>query len=237
MNFNEQIQISAIANEALTRIRNKRNEKTTEQLLEETRTKFDYSRAAFEEYSDDAFIKKIKLDTYIYENLLKQCPEDVLPQIQEHFSTYINCIKAIYEHINIEPKLCGFTRLSLENSETELNQESRRIIYEYLDTNYYKLSPSQRVSKFKDIVISEAKNLVITENISVNESVEHVYKAAIMSNLLENISFPFIIKSTINDLLESKEYRQIFDAEKLEVLWESYQQELSSISRILSLVI
>ena len=230
MNFNEQIEISAKAAEALDRIRSKRNIQSQDNKHQ------DFSRIVFEEYSESAFIKKIKLDTYIYENLLTECDEQYLPQIQEQLVLYVDSIRSIYEHINIEPKLVGFNKLTLESSENQLNQEGRRIIFEYLDKNYYSLNQAQRSAKYKSQVIHEAKDLVISDNIEIDDSVSHVYKAAILSNLLESVAFPFVIKNTILELLESESYRQIFNAEKLEELWSNYNENLSSISKILSLV-
>ena len=105
-----------------------------------------------------------------------------------------------------------------------------------MDKNYYSLNQAQRSAKYKSQVIHEAKDLVISDNIEIDDSVSHVYKAAILSNLLESVAFPFVIKNTILELLESESYRQIFNAEKLEELWSNYNENLSSISKILSLV-
>jgi hypothetical protein len=237
MNFNEQLEISEKAREALDRIRSRKNEKTTQELLHETRMNFNYAKAVFEEYTDDSFVKKVKFDSYVYENLLKDCPEENLPQVQQKLSTYLGFVQNIYEHINIEPKIHGFNRLTLESSQNDLSNEGRRIIYEHLDNNYYSLSSNQRAAKYKDSVINTAKDLIINEDLDVADSVEHSYKSAIIANLLESIAFPFVIKNTINDLLSSPSYKEVFDSEKLEELYEGYNSELNDISRILSLVI
>lgn len=237
MNFNEREELSAKAAEALQRLRDKKTEKSSQQILNENQTKFDYSRAIFEEYSDSGFITKTKLDAYIYESLLSNCLEEHLGQVQDHLSSYISIIKNIYEHINIEPKLSGFTKLTLESSENDLIQESRRIIYEYIDKNYYSLSPSQRSTKYKDYVINEAQSLVINDKIDIQESVDYIYKSTILSNLLEGVAFPFTIKCKIEELLESDIYKTVFDVDKLQTLWEQYNDELTDISRIFALVI
>ena len=234
--FNEQVELSNKARDALQRIKNRSSEKNTMDLMHEARSNYDYSRQAFEEYSDSKFAKKVGIDKYIYEQFLKNVQDDQLVlQIQENLGGLLNTIKNIYEHINIEPKIYGFTKLDLNSSESELVTESNRIIYEHLDKNYFALTTQERSKKYKDYVTAKSYDITISENIDVDISVEHAYKSAVINTLLENINFPFTIKCKIEELLESPQYKEIFDADTLQTLWENFQEQSFDLSRILSL--
>lgn len=236
-NFQEQLELSSKAAEALQRIKNNRsNQKSTDELMQEAKFNLDYSRQIFEEYSDDKFSKKIHIDSYIYNQFLKNVEdESVVSQVQESLSNMLSTIKSIYEHINIEPKIYGFKKMDKNSSEDELVTESRRIIFDHLDKNYYTLSQQERSNKYKEFVAGAAYDITIHENIDVDESTEHAYKAAVINTLLENINFPFTIKSKIEELLESQIYKDVFDADTLEHLWENFQEQSFNLSRILSL--
>jgi hypothetical protein len=142
----------------------------------------------------------------------------------------------IYEHINIEPKCLGYKGLTLESSEEELNSEAKRLFLEYIDKNYYNLSMEERERKYKAYVNQKAYDIVATENTDIDETVQHIYKAAVINNLFENLNFPFSIKCRIEELLESQIYREVFDAETLQVLWEDFGNKSFELARIVSMV-
>lgn len=231
-----QVEFSNKARDALQRIQERKNEKSASDLLLETKLDYDYSRQVFEEFTDSKFVKKIEVDKYIYESFLKNVEnEEVLNQVNTQLGEMLDTIKSIYEHINIEPKIYGFKTLTAQSSEDELISESRRIIFEHLDRNYYLLTTPERDRKYKDYVIGRSYDITINENIEVDESVTHAYKAAIINSLLENINFPFTIKCKIEELLESQIYKEVFDADTLEALWESFQEQSFNLSRIFSM--
>jgi len=235
--FSDQIELSTKAYEALQRIRNKSNEKSSEEILTEARKNLDYSRQVFEEYSDETFIKKVELDSYIYNQFLKNTEDEhVVQSVQESLSDYLATIKAIYEHINIEPKIYGFKKMDKYSSNDELVFESKRIIFEHLDKQYYNLSSEERHKKYKDFVVGVSHDIAINENLDMSESVEHIYKSAVISNLLENINFPFIIKTKVEELLESQIYKEVFDVDTLQTLWEDFHEKTFNLSRVLSLL-
>lgn len=236
LTLNEQIALSNKAREALDRIRNRQTIKSTSDVITEARTKFDYSRAVFEEFSEEAFESKVKFDAYIYNQFLKECKEDQLNVIREHLAELLNIVHDIYEHINIEPRIFGSNNVKLikEGSEDELNSEAKRIIYEHLDKHYYKLTTAERHTKYKAYVTETARQLVINENIDIDDAVSHIYKATVIQNLIENINFPFTIKCKIEELLEDSTYKEIFDAIKLQEHWENYKTKSFDIARILS---
>jgi hypothetical protein len=236
-NFQDQLALSSKAFEALQRIKNRSNQKSTDELLQEAKFNLDYSRQVFEEYTDDKFSKKVQMDSYVYNQFLKNVKDEdsIVNQIQEHLELMLGTIKAIYEHINIEPKIYGFKKLDKNSSEDELVTESRKIIFEHLDRNYYNLTEQERSKKYKEYVTGNSYNITINENIDIDDSVEHSYKAAVINTLLENINFPFTIKSKIEELLESQMYKDVFDADTLQVLWENFQEQSFNLSRILSL--
>jgi len=236
ISFNDQLEFSSRAHEALQRIKSKNNEKTTSELLHETRMNLDYSRMVFEEYSDEKFSKKIELDSNVYNQFLKSASEDTSQYVQEILSSYLGTIRAIYEHINIEPKIYGFVKMDKHSSNNELLNESRRIIFEHLDKHYYNLSSDERQKKYKSFVVGISHDITINENIDIDESVEHTYKSAVITKLLENINFPFTVKSKIEELLESQIYKEVYDVDTLEKLWEDFHEQTFSLSRVLSLL-
>ena len=122
------------------------------------------------------------------------------------------------------------------SSDNELIAESKRIIFEHLDKQYYNLSSEERQKKYKDFVVGASHDIAINENLDINDSVEHVYKSAVISNLLENINFPFIIKTKVEELLESQIYKEVFDVDTLQNLWEDFHEKTFNLSRILSLL-
>lgn len=235
--FSDQLALSTKAYEALQRIKSKSDEKSTQDALTEARMNLDYSRQVFEEYSDERFTKKVELDSYIYNHFLKNTEDGaVVNTIQETLSDYLATIKAIYEHINIEPKIYGFKKMDKYSSDAELVSESKRIIFEHLDKQYYNLSSDERHKKYKDFVVGVSHDIAINESLDMAESVEHVYKSAVISNLLENINFPFIIKTKVEELLESQIYKEVFDVDTLQTLWEDFHEKNFNLSRILSLL-
>jgi hypothetical protein len=235
--LSDQLALSTKAYEALQRIKSRSNEKTTEELMQEARTNLDYSRQIFEEYTDEKFFKKIEMDSHIYNQFLKNTEDNnIVQHVQENLSNYLATIRAIYEHINIEPKIYGFKQLNKNSSEIDLVTEAKKIIFEHLDKSYYNLSSSERQKKYKDFVVSSSHDIAVTENLDIDDSVEHVYKAAVINSLLENINFPFIIKSKVEELLESQIYKEVFDVDKLQDLWENFHEQSFKLSRIFSLL-
>lgn len=233
----DQLDLSSKAFEALQRIKSRANQKSNDELLQEAKFNLDYSRQVFEEYSDDKFIKKMEVDSYIYNQFLKNVEDEAISsQIQESIVNMTGTIKLIYEHINIEPKIYGFKKLDKNSSEDELINESRRLIFEHLDKNYYNLSSGERNKKYKDFVSEVAYMVSINEHIDVDDSTDHIYKSTVINSLLENINFPFTIKSKIEELLESQMYKDVFDADTLQHLWEDFQDQSFNLSRLLSLI-
>ena len=232
----EEVAFTSKALEALQRIKSRANQKSEADLLHEAKQNYDHSRQVFEEYSDKGFQKKVEMDTYIYNQFVKKLEDDEsVASIHEHVAMLLSTMRAIYEHINIEPKIYGFKKLDNNSSESELMTESNRIIFEHLDRNYYNLTTQERNQKYRDYVVGTSYQVTINENIDVDNSVEHVYKAAVINTLIENINFPFTIKSKIEELLESQMYKEVFDADTLQQLWEDFQDQSFNLSRILSL--
>jgi len=235
--FTDKYELSKAAYAALNKIKENKQIEINEQLKQNTPKKIDYSMYIFEEYTDDQFKNKVKYDSYIYKKFINQLNEEQQEKAKEILSTLLENVKDIYEFINIEPKVHGFKNLTLESSEIDLETESNRLTLDFFSKNYYNLTEQQRKEKYKDIVIENSYELMLTEGLSIEESINHSYKSIMMSNFIKSVNFPYIIESKINELMESDLYSEIFDRDKLFELVETFKDNNTKLSRIFSLLI
>jgi len=235
--FTDKYQLSKVAYDALQRIKENKALEAKQVSEQKTPKKVDYSLYIFEEYSDDTFASKIKLDSYIYKKFLSQLEEEQHEHASKLLSELLENVKAIYEHINIEPKVHGFKNVSLESSENLLISEANRLTVDFFSKNYYNLTESQRQEKYSKLIVESSYELMIAENLSIEESVDHSYKTILMSNYIRSINFPYIIESKINELIESDMYKEMFDSETLISLVENFKENNLKLSRVLALLV
>jgi hypothetical protein len=235
--FTDKYELSRVAFSALQKIKENKSKELEEHNLQRTPKKVDYSMYLFEEYSDDQFTAKVKFDSYIYRKFITQLNEEQQEQATKVLSNILETVKSIYEHINIEPKIHGFKQITLESSESSLEDEAGRLVLDFFSKNYYNLTEHQRKEKYGQLVVETSYELMISESLSVEESVEHAYKSVMMSNFIKSINFPYLIESKINELMESDLYSEIFDRDKLFELVETFKDQSIQLSRIFSLLI
>jgi hypothetical protein len=235
--FTDKYELSKAAYAALNKIKENKQAEVTEQLKQNTPKKVDYSMYIFEEYTDDQFTKKVKYDSYIYKRFINQLNEEQQESAKTALANLLENVKEIYEFINIEPKVHGFKNLVLESSEIDLENEANRLTLDFFTKNYYNLTEGQRKEKYKDIVIENSYELMLSEDLSIEESIEHSYKSIMMTNYIKSVNFPYIIESKINELIESDLYSEMFDRDKLFQLVETFKDNNTKLSRIFSLLI
>jgi len=62
-------------------------------------------------------------------------------------------------------------------------------------------------------------------------------KVNIVESLLVKIAFPFAVKSRIDYLIESEDYRKVFDQEALVELVDSFNKKVHNIAKIIAAVV
>jgi len=217
----------------LKRLQNNENLKKLEESKRIPTSSF--SRIILEEFDESSFVDKIKMDNSYYNVLINKIDENIFPNIQENLSDLLKVSKQIYEHLNIKPKIYGFNRLvGLDEPDNIINESATKVINDYINNNYYKLTSEQRYEKYHEIVQDISKEFVISENVDIVNSVEYATKTAVIYNLIENINFPLVIKSEIEKSLTSDEYGELFEQEQLSNLWDSFKSKNLVLSKIIA---
>lgn len=222
--------------EALCKIKSQKSKKR-EPLVElrEDKSRFDRGKYFFEQYDAVAYEGKVKVDMMYYNQFLQKIEEDVAPQVQQIITTLYQTINTIYEFINIKPEIYGngidltILDASMEDSKRKLS----RVVYDFLDRNFYRLSPEQRKNKYFEEHKEYAKSL-ITDGAAPDEAIAFSVKSLVMENLLTNISFPFGVWSRIKYLIDDKDYGEIFDKDKLVEHVETFQKKIKNVARIVA---
>jgi len=231
-----QMTMSNIARDALDSIKTKQKE-TSKDLLQEAMDGIDYAKHVFEEYRENDFKLKIALEKHVYDVFVKECEEDQLASIQESVGNLLNTVNNIYKHVNIKPKLFGFQETDIELPKVDVINKSENIVMKHLNENYFNLSSLQRKNRYEESVTSYAKELVVAENIDTEDAIEHAYKSIVLEAFLKKLSIPSMIKSRIDDLLESDEYKAYCNQDELINLMESFNSQIHNLSRVFAVTI
>ncbi len=97
--------------------------------------KVNYAKFVFEEYDDDSFETKVKMDTAYYNVLLGKLEESQQEAVQSILSGMLKTVKTIYETINVKPKIYGLQRLNgLNENQTNANINTLIVLKIYLKT-------------------------------------------------------------------------------------------------------
>ena len=224
----------------LKRIQEKNKKKISLiEQIEEERTILDKGKHLYEEYSEETFNYKSKIDLLYYKQLLENLDESLVNKVEQLLIKNIKTIKDIYESINTNPECFKASKIPnniLEESIEIQQQTISKNIYEFLDTKFYKLSPEKREEKYLPLCSEDSKKL-ISEGISPEEAVQFSIKKNVIVEFLDNIAFPSTIKHRLNYLLESKSYGQIFDQKQLKKTFENYQKATENIAKIITVCI
>jgi hypothetical protein len=222
---------------ALKRIQSNRI-KIEEEKLDYNNIKPNYSRVFFEEFDEDSFNEKIKLDSAYYNVLLKRLDEGDTEEIQIKLGKMMKTIRQIYEHINIKGKIYGMSRLAtLDEPDKVIQESASQIITDFITRNYYSLTKEERQAKYMNVVKSVATDSVIKEGIEPEVAIHSAVKTAVVASLLESISFPMTVCKEIEHCLRSDEYAKMFNQDQLNELWDSFKEESYSFAKIVSDVV
>lgn len=212
------------------------NKKDGHQKFLESRKQYDYGKELFEEYDVIAFEGKLKVDLMFYESLLKKLDDKYSRVVQEILSSLYKDVREIYEQMNIAPELYGkgIDYDILEEGLNIRNQKINDVVYEYLEKNFYHLSPEDRKEKYYERHLSIAKELLTEQKENVEDAIQISVKTVVMENMLRQVAFPLAPWSRLNYLCESYDYGQVFDQHRLVELTESFNKKLRAISKIVS---
>jgi len=237
LSLDEHSKLVTLSKGALDRIKNTRDLNALEENKKHS-IKPNYSKLIFEEFDNDSFNNKIKYDSAYYKVLLNRLDESQSSNIQILLADLLKTTRQIYEHINIKPKIYGLNRLATLNESDEVIYEvASRVISDYINSNYYKLTSNEKHTRYFESVKSQAKDLIINENITTDDAVEYSMKVSVIQSLLETINFPLVIKSEITKSLISEEYGDMFEQEELNNLWNEFIQKSTSIAKIISVIV
>ena len=202
----------------------------------ESKKRFDYGKELFDPYDDLTFESKLKVDLMFYEKLLANLDEKYSEVVQEILSSLYKDVREIYEQMNIAPELYGksINYDILEEGLHSRNQKIGKVVYEYLEKNFYTLSPEERKERWYEKHLSLAKELMTEQKENVEDSISHSVKTVVMEQLLRQIAFPLAPLSRLNYLCESYDYGQVFEQERLVELSENVNKKIRAISKIVS---
>lgn len=237
----EQEQINMM-NESAEALRKMKNEKVIKRdpikVLSENLQNINIGNDLFESFDSSSWEGKVKVDILYFEQLLQKLNEEQINLVESALSVYFKDIRLIYEFVNLKPEIYGknINVKILEDSNEVSQQKLSAVIYEYLDSYFYGLSPEKRVNKYIETSRELTKTL-INEGVEAEEAIEFSVKTTVMENLLTKLAFPFSTWSRINYLIESEDYGKVFDRKSLIDLVESFQNKVGSISKIVAAVI
>lgn len=197
--------------------------------------KKDIGRAFYEEFDPLICEGKLKVDMLYYQQLMEKLDEQYVPVVEKVIIDLFKNVKDIYEFINIKPELYGrgITLDLFNESTSEINRVLSKKLYEALDALFYKLSPEQRIEKYReksDSYIREMMNEGVNPDISISFGI----KTTILENLLTKISFPFTCWTRVKYLTESQDYGLVFDQEKLVELVDNFENQIKKVSKIVA---
>jgi len=225
------------AKQALIKIEEaKKKKKDHLALIQEGVNKSSISIDLFESYDSLLWEGKVKVDMLYFDQFLQKIEET--DQIEQALGSYFKNIRHIYEFVNLKPEIYGknLTYEILEKSNEAQRQIISTIIYEYFDKSFYSLTNDQRTEKYLDKSRELAKQL-ISEGNTPDEAIAYSTKVNIVENLLLKIAFPFAVKSRIDYLIESEDYRKIFDQEKLVDLVDSFNHKVYNIAKMIAAIV
>lgn len=223
--------------EALRKIRESKSKKRNHiEIIQEGIQRATAGSEFFEPYDSLLWEGKVKVDMLYFDQFLQKVEES--EQIYSALGNYFKNIRQIYEFVNLKPEIYGkgLDYTILEKSNEEQHQILSNIIYEYLDKNFYSLSADQRKQKYLEESRDLAKKL-ISEGVEPEEAISFSIKSCIVETLLQKIAFPFAVWSRINYLIESDDYRKVFDQEALVELVDDFRSKVRSLSKVIAAVV
>lgn len=240
MNYFLPEEVQSIMEEARRGLENlemmKASRKTDLLELAEVAHRADYGRALYEAYDPDVFEAKSKVDFLFYEQLFKNAPPDERKELRQILKETYDLARQIYEFVNIKPEvyLQESCREILEAPIGEIEEKISRIIYEFLDRQFYSLTPEERSERYGNAAYGLTMRLV-ERGVSMEDASTLALKTVLLEKFLRQVAFPFSAWSRVSYLVESEDYGKVFDQDKLIDLVNEFERSVHRLSALISL--
>jgi len=232
------IQIVQESQKALRKIKTSKNyqQKSLLETVQDNFSKYDKAAYLFEEYDIVDFEIKSNIDMLYYAQLFNKLEEsEQLESVQKLLIELTKSVKDVYEITNLKPEVygAGIDYKILEESNEIVRNKLSKKIFEYLDSNFYRLDPEKRKKKYFNESVEISKKL-ITEGVETEEAIEYSVKVVVMENLLRKIAFPFSIWGRITNLMESEIYSKVFDRDRLIETVERAEKNIKAVAKVVA---
>lgn len=231
-NAQDRFDITAKAMGALHKLRSNKYQN----LNEQKRKKPDYSQYIFEEYDEESFENKIKIDSIYYKVLLNNLNENYVDKVRNILTSVIENVREIYEQINIKPKTYGFNSISIFNeTDTTLQNNGRTIINEFINQRYYSLDKDKREKMYLERCKPIAQKLVMEHNNNYDDAIRFATKAVVIEDLIRKINFPQTVWGKIEELKNDTD--SLFDQDHLITLLDNFDNKIKDVSKIVAAIV
>jgi len=233
----DQFELQRKALDALQRIKNQNHIYETKQDLIQPKLKnISY---VLETYNQADFDKKMAHDITFYNILLSKLPSGnpekshIVDKIEEMFET----VQSIYKEINVKPQIYGLPHYEGLTTLGSIEKESKRLIVEYINKNYYSLSLEEKDRKYKNKSLELAESLVYEQKIDIDESIVIAQKKIVLESFLRKVEFPIIAQGCIDEMITESQVDEFFDNTKIVNLYNNFNSQIDYISTVLASII
>jgi uncharacterized protein YihD (DUF1040 family) len=225
-------------NNAISKIRRKKKKVN---LLEEMKNKIkkiDIAREFYEEFTEDQFIVKTRVDSMYLNKLFESLPDEYAEDFKTMLTETLRTVKLIYELTNLKPEIYGkgVNEEILNESIMEADKLIKKNIYDFLDRKFYRLSLNERKEKYFERVSPYVQQL-IQEGTDPEEATIHAVKTCVLEELLTNVFFPKIVYNRIKHLSEDSTYSAAFDVDYLKENIDKFEKCVYSLAKIASVIV
>jgi len=219
---------------ALDRIRRKREVVVENKQNAEYVSKTNREREFMIEFEESAMDSKVKSDAFFYGVLFAGM--DDIEESKTAVSEMISAQVKFYETLNISPVFNHLTESNLANNTESQNSEiASNVISNYMKTHLFALTQEQRETKYKDKVIPLAESYVVDFSATHDVSVDLAYKTVVAENLIKHVHNSVYVDLYYEDCLQSDQYNQFFDVEKLTASYEDYSSSVLKVAQLVAI--
>ena len=170
IDFDDTFTLSDIAYNSLKKVNenNKRKKESDKSyvLQELNNPKLTISEIFNDPYTDRGFESKMKLELTVLNELLNNVnDQNVADLLEEELKTLFSMTKELYEVVGVNPEqfIYDFKDRFTKNSTQYYEEEAKIIVENYLQKNYYNLTPDERSDKYKISVTQNVFDQLIQE--------------------------------------------------------------------------
>jgi len=194
-------------------------------------------------YNESAFNEKQQKDFYIFDALCEKSINETSNVegsniISNEIGNLYSITKKIYEEFNIRP--VSLLKTDIKDSENSLLIEGKKIINNFLSSNYYSVRKQLRVDAFKDKIVNHISEEIQKKNITEDKIEFEIHKKnkeLLMTSFIERIIFPRNNKQYVtNELIKMKDNEYLNEAHLSEVV-KSYETVKMRLAKMFSVLV